>query len=220
MLLDADIRDPLFYYLESVYGKIRVLEEKVIGRARADFFMITENAFYGIEIKSDADTYARLKGQVREYDKYYDYNIAAVGASHLKHIHEHIPKYWGIIAIEEAEGRPVFSLVRQPQKNHKVKLVNKLGFLWRPELVQIQAMNDMPRYKEKSKAFVIKAIADRTQYPLDKLLFMQGGQMPGRLFTWLRRFMLMTAPWRAMAAFSAWVSLMLLMPSTSRDRAI
>ena len=168
MLLDVDIRDPLFYYLESVYGKIRVLEEKVIGRARADFFMITENAFYGIEIKSDADTYARLKGQVREYDKYYDYNIAAVGASHLKHIHEHIPKYWGIIAIEEAEGRPVFSLVRQPQKNHKVKLVNKLGFLWRPELVQIQAMNDMPRYKEKSKAFVIKAIADRTQYPLDK----------------------------------------------------
>lgn len=168
MLLDVDIRDPLFYYLESVYGKIRVLEEKVIGRVRADFFMITENAFYGIEIKSDADTYARLKGQVREYDKYYDYNIAAVGASHLKHIHEHIPKYWGIIAIEEAEGRPVFSLVQQPQKNHKVKLVNKLGFLWRPELVQIQAMNDMPRYKEKSKAFVIKAIADRTQYPLDK----------------------------------------------------
>ncbi|MBQ1941098.1 MAG: sce7726 family protein [Selenomonadaceae bacterium] len=168
MLLDVDIRDPLFYYLESVYGKIRVLEEKVIGRVRADFFMITENAFYGIEIKSDADTYARLKGQVREYDKYYDYNIAAVGASHLKHIHEHIPKYWGIIAIEEAEGRPVFSLVRQPQKNHKVKLVNKLGFLWRPELMQIQAMNDMPRYKEKSKAFVIKAIADRTQYPLDK----------------------------------------------------
>ena len=45
MLLDVDIRDPLFYYLESVYGKIRVLEEKVIGRARADFFMITENAF-------------------------------------------------------------------------------------------------------------------------------------------------------------------------------
>ena len=45
MLLDADIRDPLFYYLESVYGKIRVLEEKVIGRVRADFFMITENAF-------------------------------------------------------------------------------------------------------------------------------------------------------------------------------
>lgn len=38
MLLDVDIRDPLFYYLESVYGKIRVLEEKVIGRVRADFF--------------------------------------------------------------------------------------------------------------------------------------------------------------------------------------
>lgn len=52
MLLDVDIRDPLFYYLESVYGKIRVLEEKVIGRVRADFFMITENAFYGKEAQS------------------------------------------------------------------------------------------------------------------------------------------------------------------------
>ena len=34
MLYDKDIREPLFEYLEEIYGKIRILEEKKkIGRA-------------------------------------------------------------------------------------------------------------------------------------------------------------------------------------------
>ena len=61
LLLDKDIREPLFDHLEENYGKIRILEEKTTGRARADVVMITEDKLYGIEIKSDADTYARLK---------------------------------------------------------------------------------------------------------------------------------------------------------------
>ena len=60
MLKDKDIREPLFYFLEEKYGKVRILEEKNIGRSRADAVMITEDALFGIEIKSDADTYARL----------------------------------------------------------------------------------------------------------------------------------------------------------------
>ena len=60
-LYDKDIREPLFDFLEENYGKVRILEEKTTGRARADVVMITEEKLYGIEIKSDADTYARLK---------------------------------------------------------------------------------------------------------------------------------------------------------------
>ena len=67
-LLDKDIREPLFDFLEETYGKIRILEEKVTGRARADVVMITEDLLFGIEIKSDSDTYARLKKQVKNYD--------------------------------------------------------------------------------------------------------------------------------------------------------
>lgn len=33
----------------------------------------------GIEIKSDADTYARLDRQVKDYDRYFDRNIIVVG---------------------------------------------------------------------------------------------------------------------------------------------
>ena len=41
-LHDKDIREPLFDFLEETYGKIRILEEKTTGRARADVVMITE----------------------------------------------------------------------------------------------------------------------------------------------------------------------------------
>ena len=42
ILHDKDIREPLFDFLEETYGKIRILEEKTTGRARADVVMITE----------------------------------------------------------------------------------------------------------------------------------------------------------------------------------
>ena len=87
-LLDKDIREPLFDWLEQRYGRIRILEEKQTGRARADVVMVTERYLCGIEIKSDADTYARLKKQVRNYYLYYDRNIVVVGSSHGLHIYQ------------------------------------------------------------------------------------------------------------------------------------
>ena len=79
MLYDKDIRPPLFDLLEEnagfFGGRVRILEEVTTGRARADAVMVTPGLLYGIEIKSDADTYARLDGQVKNYDWYYDRNI-------------------------------------------------------------------------------------------------------------------------------------------------
>ena len=71
MLRDKDIREPLFDFLEEMCGKIRILEEKQIGKSRADIVMVL------------------------------------------------------------------------------------------PELAHIQELNEMPKYKEKSKQFVIDKIADR-----------------------------------------------------------
>ena len=71
MLRDKDIREPLFDFLEEMCGKIRILEEKQIGKSRADIVMVL------------------------------------------------------------------------------------------PELAHIQELNDMPKYKEKSKQFVIDKIAER-----------------------------------------------------------
>ena len=106
MLYDKDIREPLFDFLEESYGKIRIIEEKQMGRSRADVVMVLQEALCGLEIKSDADTYARLGRQVRDYDQYFDYNYIVAGTKHAHHVEEHVPDWWGIITVELEEGRP------------------------------------------------------------------------------------------------------------------
>ncbi len=158
MLYDKDIREPLFDFLEAYYGKIRIIEEKRMGRSRADVVMVTPSSVVGIEIKSDADTYARLKRQVRDYNQYFDYNYVAAGSSHAMHIEEHVPDWWGIITVEQADGAADFYVLRKPRENPKVDAKKKLSLLWRPELAHIQELNHMPKYRQKSKQFVIEKI--------------------------------------------------------------
>jgi hypothetical protein len=167
ILHDKDIREPLFDFLEENYGKVRILEEKTTGRARADVVMITEEKLYGIEIKSDADTYARLKKQVRNYDMYYDRNIVVAGSSHAAHIAEHVPKHWGIITVEaDKEDRADFYILREPLDNPKVKDDRKISILWRIELNNLLKINGLPRYPRKSKFFVQQALLERVDHDI------------------------------------------------------
>lgn len=161
ILHDADIREPLFDFLEERHGKIRILEEKQMGRARADVVMVTERHLCGIEIKSDADSYARLKKQVRYYDQYYDRNIVVVGSTHVTHITEHVPGWWGIISVELIGNRMDYYVIREAQDNPKNQEDKKITILWRPELNRLLEVNGLPAYKQKSKAFVQKKLLER-----------------------------------------------------------
>lgn len=167
MLYDKDIREALFDFLDETYGKNRIIEEKQMGKSRADVVMVTPTAIYGIEIKSDADTYARLKRQVRDYNQFYDFNYVVVGTSHALHIEEHVPKWWGIITVEEIGNEIDFYILRKPAANPKMKWKRKLSILWRPEMAHIQELNQMPKYRQKSKDFVIDQILERV--PEEKL---------------------------------------------------
>ena len=170
-LLDKDIREPLFMYLEIKLGKVRFFEEKDIGRARADVMMVIDNAVCGLEIKSDADSYARLKRQVKYYDKYFDYNYVVIGKSHLKHIEEHIPDYWGIILCYEDEEDIHFEEVRQPEKNTKRVMDLKMSFLWRRELETIKREYLKFKYYELSKAQLRKKLVEKVdEETLDRLV--------------------------------------------------
>ena len=157
-LYDHEIREPLFDWLEEKYGMVRILEEKQMGKARADALMVTPEGLVGIEIKSDADTYARLKNQVKYYDWYFDRNIVVVGTSHASHIDEHVPKWWGIITAELENGEVDLYEMRPALINPKRRMQRKITLLWRPELVRIQKRNHLPAYKEKSKKFVQEKI--------------------------------------------------------------
>lgn len=161
MLLDKDIREPLFEYLEEQHDKVRILEEKTMGRSRADVVMVLEEEVVGVEIKSDADTYARLSRQVKDYDRFFDRNLVVVGTSHAHHVAEHIPDYWGIITVEEQGENCDFYMLREALENPKKKMIHKIRLLWRPELAHIQKINGMPAYKQKSKDFVQKKILEK-----------------------------------------------------------
>lgn len=163
MLYDKDIREPLFEFLEDRYGKVRLLEEQVMGQSRADIVMVVPKALYGIEIKSDADTYARLERQVRDYNLYYDYNMVVVGTSHAAHIEEHVPDWWGIITVEQDGEKTDFYLMREAQENPQMDWSHKIEILWRPELAHIQELNRMYAYKQKSKRFVADKIVETVE---------------------------------------------------------
>lgn len=169
MLKDKDIREPLFEFLEEKFGRVRIFEEKTMGKSRADILMVTENSLVGIEIKSDADNYERLERQVKDYNAFFDYNIVAVGSSHAMHVEEHVPAWWGIITVEELEGKIDLYCLRQMKPNPKaVKLKKQMGFLWRPELAHIQELNGMHKYAAESKRFVTDKILEKVEPELLK----------------------------------------------------
>lgn len=169
ILYDEDIREPLFDYLEERFGKTRIFEEKRIGRSRADTFMLTAELFIGFEIKSDADTYERLKRQVRDYDWYFDRNYVVVGKSHEKHVEEHIPAYWGVLVASPLGSRIVIGEKRPAADNPKVKNMRQLAILWRPELQLLLEKNHLPRYKQKSKKFVQEKLLEKLDWETLKL---------------------------------------------------
>ncbi len=164
MLYDKDIREPLFDFLEQTYGKVRILEEKRMGRSRADIMMVRPGSLSGVEIKSDADTYARLQRQVKDYDQYFDSNYVVVGVSHAYHIEEHVPESWGIITVEIVDDRVDFYILREAKQNGKVKPDLQMQFLWRPELAHMQEINGLPKYQKRSKEFVIGKLLERVPW--------------------------------------------------------
>lgn len=164
MLKDKDIREPLFAFLEESWGRIRIIEEKNMGGSRADVIMVTPDSFVGIEIKSDADTYTRLAGQVEDYDRYFDMNIIVVGTRHAMHVEEHVPASWGIITVEEVDGRADFYVLRRPKPNPGIDPARKLSLLWRPELQHIVTRHLKHKYERISKKDVIERILAGVPY--------------------------------------------------------
>jgi len=168
VLYDKDIRPALFNFLDSLYEINRIIEEKEMGHSRADAVLVTFKSVYGIEIKSDQDTYARLDRQIKDYDRYFFKNYVVVGTRHAAHITEHVPDYWGIITVEIEAGKEDFYLLRKPLRNPNFDISETLTLLWKTELIHILARNNFPLYKEKSKEYIRKRLL--AYIPAEKLL--------------------------------------------------
>ncbi len=161
ILFDADIRLLLFDYLDFTYAKVRTFEEKVVGKSRSDVVVLLPDKIVGVEIKSDADSYTRLSGQVKSYDRYFDENYILIGESHKKHAEEHIPSYWGILYADQTEEEPIIRELRAPSANPKAKIRSQLSFMWRSELSSLMKRNSLPAYRGKSRKFVTDTLIQK-----------------------------------------------------------
>ena len=159
-MLDKDIRELLFDYLDERYGRVRTIEEKIIGRSRADVLAIIDGAIIGMEIKSDSDSYTRLKSQVRSYDIYCNFNYVVVGESHI-HVEEHVPSYWGIIYVNEEN----VIVERDASPNPKVDILRQLDLLWRNELLNIQMKEGLPKLMNTRRKDIYQRLIDTAGEP-------------------------------------------------------
>lgn len=159
-MLDQEMREPLFDYLDENFGKIRVIEEKTIRGSRADVLGVLDGYFVGFEIKSDQDTYERLKTQVKDYDRFCDFCYIVVGASHRKHVAEHVPEHWGILVVTE-EG---VEMDRGADDNPSARLEEQITLMWKRELHRLLEMNACPKYADKSRKFIAGKLLEKVDH--------------------------------------------------------
>ncbi len=169
-MLESEMKDAFFWYLDGVYEKVRVIEEKVIGKSRADMVAVLPDRLIGFELKSDSDSYQRLATQIKDYDKYFDYNYLVVGKTHRKQAAKHVPNHWGIICISEVEdsGAAAVETLKEAQPNPKLKMRWQMSLLWRSEMANIQRLNGLYKYSGKKRLHVINYIIESVEKELLK----------------------------------------------------
>ena len=158
---DYEIREAICSYMEnSRREKFRIIDELVIGKARADIVIVT-NTLTGYEIKGDTDSYRRLPGQITEYDRYFQQNNLVVGVNHRETASKHVPPYWGILCISKPKKAIRIETIREAGQNPKYTQKRQLSLLWRNELSNILRANGLMKCSGKTKAYVRNYILER-----------------------------------------------------------
>lgn len=141
-LRDPDMREILFETYENTGERLRIFEELVIGKSRADAILVKENEILGFEIKSDKDSLVRLATQVKNYERFCDKCYIVTGVHYIDRIETAVPEHWGIYDIAKDEnGNLHIEMFREAERNPKerptTKLKNQMNLLWRSELSKI-----------------------------------------------------------------------------------
>jgi len=157
-LSDYQIRIPLYSYLERNNERLRIFPELRLNNSRADLLVVTDGILTGYEIKSDLDSFARIKSQIADYNYFCDYCYAVTGYKHKQRVLEHIPQHWGALVVFAVGDRHGVEILRLATKNLKAVISNKIKLLWRRELVNISFRNGLSKCSGKSRYYIIKKL--------------------------------------------------------------
>lgn len=149
---DSDVRAALMRSVISDHlanPDTLVVEELGLNRGscRVDVAVVN-GLLHGYEIKSDADTLARLPLQVASYSAVLDKATLVVGVSHVARALPLIPEWWGVRTVRTgARGAVLIEPLRPARMNAGIEAAALALLLWRDELVEALT----PLCVEKSK---------------------------------------------------------------------
>ena len=142
-LTDAQIRKVI--HSQIIPGIVanspsRIVDEMEIccGDARVDIAVIN-GKLHGFEIKSEADTLARLQGQISAYNQVFDTMTIICGENHLGSIVKMIPEWWGIYVAKINFGNIELTRFRCAEINQTVSGLALAQLLWKSEMLVLLA---------------------------------------------------------------------------------
>lgn len=107
---------------------------------RVDLVIVSKNLSIAIEIKSEADSLLRLRGQTEKYLEYFDKVIIVAASKHIPHIIQAVPRH---VAVWEVSKDRI--TIRQRGKIFQIKNKNKLLALMKVnELLKLCNKLDRP----------------------------------------------------------------------------
>jgi hypothetical protein len=137
---DPEIRAELHRVLQRRHRRspTRIVDEMTLnhGSSRIDVAAIN-GRLEGYEIKSEADSLARLSRQASAYGRIFDRLVLVCAERHLVEARATLPAWWGIEAAEPRgeASTPRLRLVRAPGANPVVEAEALVALLWRPEML-------------------------------------------------------------------------------------
>jgi len=127
------IRDAVKEYLDKKYDIAHIQDEYTHASlpVRADLFAVShDKKVITVEVKSDRDTFTRLKKQLEEYTKFSHIVYVAIDIAHLVKFKKGFPSYYGGILVYE-DGELILH-----SACHSSKTIEASRLLWKQELQQ------------------------------------------------------------------------------------
>ncbi|MCE1159444.1 MAG: sce7726 family protein [Spirochaetia bacterium] len=148
---------------------ITIIDELDVGyeSARIDVAAIGDS-LYGIEIKSDADSFYRLPAQITAYNKVFDYLYLAVGDKFFGKAEAFLPPWWGIVHITMGTDKLTTTIVRNAKKNINVQKRSLANMLWKKEMLLLLATKELGKgLSKRERAFILDKVAE--ELPLEEI---------------------------------------------------
>lgn len=163
---EADVREALHthlrdnlkdkYFSSLIIDELGVLE----GTFRVDMAVIHKEELHGFEIKSEKDNLKRLPLQQENYSKVFDRMTLVCDQKHVSEALEIVPRWWGLICVSEANGKPFLNEIWPSRTNFNVNPYAMCQLLWRDEAFKVLKANGMAYgFKKGSRKRMWKAIA-------------------------------------------------------------